>query len=98
MIALVACGRCQRPSAVHVKPLKASNHWHRFRQMETIRHFIIHPKLVDKIQTSPNARVMWKLLTDSSFHDYAGDVKLIMMHYDADGVFALRWLFKCPLR
>lgn len=79
-----------------VKTPKGTAPWQRFGQMRKIRHFIIHPKQADKIQVAPESKVLWKMLTDSQFRDFASDAKALMMHYAADGAHPARWLFKCP--
>jgi len=84
------------PEVCGVKALRKSKHWASFRQLQTIRHFIIHPKLAERIQASPRERALWKMLSDASFHDYARDAKAIMMHYASNGSHPARWLHKCP--
>lgn len=79
-----------------VKSPKGMASWQRFGQMRKIRHFIIHPKQTDKIQVTPESKVLWKMLMDAQFRDFASDAKDLMMHYASAGAHPARWLFKCP--
>ena len=84
------------PEITKIKNPKGTAVWQTFGQMRKIRHFIIHPKLADKIQSSPDAQVLWKMLTDSAFRNFAVGAKDLMMHYAGAGAHPARWLFKCP--
>lgn len=84
------------PEIANVKTPKGSIHWQRFGHLRRIRHFIIHPKLPDKIQVSPRAKVLWKLLVDATFRNFAEDAREFMLYYAANGTHPARWLHKWP--
>ncbi len=84
------------PEIAAVKRPKGTVLWQYFAQIRKIRHYVIHPKLPDRIQHAPDAEVLWKMLTDSKFRDFAIDAKALMMHYAGNGSHSARWLFKCP--
>jgi len=84
------------PEITKAKNPKGTVIWQNFGHLRKIRHFIIHPKLADKIQVSPEAKALWKMLTDSTFRNFALDAKALMTHYAGGGAHPARWLFKCP--
>ncbi len=84
------------PEIAGVKSPRGTLLWQRYAHMKTIRQFVIHPKLPDRVQHAPEAEVLWKKLTEAEFRDFAVDAKALMMYYAANGSHAARWLFKCP--
>lgn len=85
------------PEICGVKPVKQNSVlWPRFRHLETIRHFVVHPKLPDRIQSNPKAPVLWKKLSDDTFRDFSLVAKDVMMHFAGNGQHQARWLFRCP--
>jgi hypothetical protein len=84
------------PEISSVRSPRGTLMWQRYAHMRKIRHFVIHPKLPDRVQHSPEADVLWKMLAEAEFRDFAVDARELMMHYAGNGSHPARWLFKCP--
>lgn len=75
-------------------PKKDNALWQSFSQLKRIRHFVIHSKVPDLIQPTPAADLLWKMLVDKQFRNFANVAKQMIMHFANEQTG--RWVFKCP--